>query len=181
MLNRRTTILWLVLAAALFALLLGARSLVSSVSQVKPDVQGKYDALGQALQQANLLPLGGDEEFLFNLASLARDVNTVDPKGEPSPTGGTLTLGDVIEATSAERNVIELKLRPRYYSQLLPGPLATVLRDLTRLAVKAQLEAGGAPGAAAGARFTITVAQTDYECLVTFTGKTLDEISIVQK
>jgi hypothetical protein len=112
---------------------------------------------------------------------LARDANTVFPQGEPATNGDLLTLGNVIEARSAERMVVELKLRPKYFRELMPGALSQALRKITGLPAKAQLAAGPMPGSASQAQFSFTVAEDSYQCLANFSGKRLDELVIIRQ
>jgi hypothetical protein len=181
MFSKRTTSLWLVFSVALFLLLVGARTLVGVMSQAGPDVNSAYAGLGQALEQANLLPLGSADEFLLNLAAIARDVNTVNPKGEPAISGDILTLGNVIEARSAERTVLQLKLRPKYHQDLMPGALATALRKLSNLPRKAQIAAGVVGNNGTHVTFSLTAGQENYTCEAAFIGNTLDELVITKK
>ncbi len=173
--------MWAVIAIALFSTLLGARSLVHSVTHAGPDVQAAYDELAQALESAKLLPLGMDDEWLMAMAQLARNTNSISPQGDPATSGDLIALGNVIEARSADRTITYLKLRPRYHTELTPGALTKALQKLSRLNAKTQLAAGAVAGSQNQAEFSLLVAGESYDCLTSFNGKQLDEIFITAR
>ena len=178
--QQRIPIVWIIAAAALFALLLGARAVLDSVSSSGPDVQGAYGELAAALQQDGLLPLGADDGFLLSLVSLARDRNAVFPKDEPATSGDIIVLGDVIEARSADRRIVQLTLRPQFQSELRPGALPAALRKLAGISTKAQMEAGLAM-TNRQAQFEVTVEQESYYCQTSYSGGSVDEVVIMRK
>lgn len=181
MLSQRTTIIWAVIAVALFSVLLGARSLVANVASAGPDVQGAYEELAQALDSARLLPLGMDDEWLMAMAQLARNASSVSPQGDPATSGDVIALGSVIEARSTDRKITYLKLRPEYSKELIPGKLAKALVKVSRINAKAQLAAGGTGGSQSKAEFGFSVDGEAYDCMAYFNGNQLDEIVITAK
>ena len=170
----------------IFGGLLGARWLMHPAERGQISVQSAYDELGDALGQAGILPLRGEDALLLGYANVVVSLSQLN---EPQVGGAvtTVALGMVLSGAAADGTVYELRVRPQQWRDLRPGAPRTALRKLSHIPLSKQslasAQAASAPGGASAAPpqnfdFTISVAGQLYRCVPYFSGERLDEILI---
>ena len=116
----------------LFGALMIVRNVMDTASREAADPQIAYDELAVALEDAGLLPLGGEDELLLAYAGLMNLGKIAVP---PSGTGGQneLWLGGVLQGSVRNGRITALYLNPQQWRELRSGLLREASRKLAAM------------------------------------------------